>query len=59
MKAHIFTSPFSWEDGTFEGLQLPSKTVNWLQAFPISQAEYEYEKEFGSEKLEDLFEKME
>ena len=54
-----FTAPFSWEDDSFDELKLPLKTVNWLQAFPISQAEYEFENEFGNEKLEDLFEENE
>lgn len=46
--------PFSWQDGEFRRLELDGQVVNWLQGFPISDAELAYLEEQGAEAFEDL-----
>jgi antitoxin YqcF len=50
-----FTAPFLWED-TLHTLELRTRSVSWLLVVPISDAENDYLKGCGDEKLEDLFE---
>jgi len=51
----MFVSPFLWED-RLATLYLPTKTVAWLLAVPISGAERSYAESEGSDALEALFE---
>ena len=54
MKHLMFVPPFLWED--LETLSLDSKTVAWLLAVPISDEEYQYAMDNGTDALEKLFE---
>lgn len=54
MKHVFFTYPFLWDD-RLAPLALAVREVHWLQAIPISDGEYSFAKEFGGEKLNDLF----
>lgn len=58
MKHILFIPPFLWDD-KLETLYFDDKVVTWLQAVPISEAEYEYAEENGAEALEDLLEEAE
>ncbi|HEX2936651.1 MAG TPA: suppressor of fused domain protein [Bacteroidales bacterium] len=58
MKHILFIPPFLWDD-KLETLYFEDKVVTWLQAVPISEAEYEYAEENGAEALEDLLEEAE
>ncbi|SFT02500.1 suppressor of fused domain protein [Marininema halotolerans] len=58
MKHILFVPPFLWEE-SLKTIDFPDKKVAWLMAIPISENEYRYAKEKGSEALEDLFEKKE
>lgn len=51
-----FTAPFLWEKD-LRVMQLATKKVAWLLAFPISQAELNLLREKGDSALEDEFEK--
>lgn len=51
----LFVSPFLW-DKEFETLHFEDKEVAWLQAIPISDTEFVYASQHGSESLEDLLE---
>jgi len=53
---HLYLSvPFSWQDGEFRRLELDGQViVNWLQGFPISDAELEYLQAHGPDAFEDL-----
>lgn len=55
MKHVMFVSPFLWDE-SFTSLDFEDKHVSWLQAIPISDAEYAYVEQNGSEALENLFE---
>jgi hypothetical protein len=55
MKHILFTTPFLWDD-RLKTIQLPDKKVAWLLAIPISEEEFKYAKEKGTEALEELFE---
>lgn len=55
MSHAFFVDPFIW-GGTFETMTLPSKTVAFLQLVPISDGEFAYLRENGSEALEAVFE---
>lgn len=57
MKHILFVSPFLWED--LQTLDFPDKRVAWLLAIPISENEYLFAQEKGTETLEDLFEQKE
>lgn len=56
MQHLFFTDPFLWED-QLKTLNLETKTVAWLLAVPISEAEYRYATEHGAEQLENLLAK--
>ncbi|KXZ64253.1 suppressor of fused domain protein [Acinetobacter venetianus] len=56
MQHLFFTDPFLWED-QLKTLNLETKTVAWLLAVPISEAEYRYAAEHGAEQLEKLLAK--
>lgn len=54
---HIYlTAPFLWPHD-LETLDCGTKTVSWLLAMPISEAEHRYLKEHGEHALEQLLEK--
>ena len=55
MKHIMFVQPFLWEDG-FKELKTDDKVIEWLLAVPISDNEFSYAEQFGSEALEELFE---
>lgn len=54
----MFVSPFLWSD-QLETLEFDDKKVTWLQAIPISEAEYAYVDKNGAEALEDILEEAE
>lgn len=54
MKHVLFVTPFLWED--IKTLEFPDKKVAWLLAVPISENEYLFAQEKGTEMLEKLFE---
>ncbi|MFZ4604885.1 MAG: suppressor of fused domain protein [Caulobacter sp.] len=51
----LFVPPFFWETGP-KTLALPTRTVAWLQALPISDAELAHVKAEGAQSLLDLME---
>ncbi|MBD8037386.1 suppressor of fused domain protein [Solibacillus sp. A46] len=57
MKHILFVSPFLWED--LNTLEFPNKKVAWLLAVPISENEYLFAQEKGTDTLEELFEQEE
>lgn len=57
MKHVLFVSPFLWED--LKTLDFPNKKVAWLLAVPISENEYIFAQEKGTDSLEELFEEKE
>lgn len=57
MKHVLFVSPFLWEG--LKTLDFPNKKVAWLLAVPISENEYAYAQENGTNSLEELFEAKE
>jgi hypothetical protein len=50
----MFVTPYSWDD--LSSRELTGKTVAWVQAIPISDAEMQFVRDHGAEALEDLFE---
>lgn len=50
--------PFLWE-GQLQTIDFSDKKVAWLLAVPISEKEYLFAQQNGSNKLEDLFEQNE
>jgi hypothetical protein len=50
----LFVPPSFWEG--FETLRLPSKTVAWLTAIPITEGEMQFAAKEGSLRLEEMFE---
>lgn len=54
MKHIMLIDPFLWK---IEAQSFVSKTVTWLQAIPISEAERNFASTEGGESLQDLFEK--
>jgi antitoxin YqcF len=56
MKHMMFIPPFLWDDSP-NTLELPERTIAWLQAIPISEGEYRLAEKEGPERLGDLFEK--
>lgn len=56
LKHLYFTSPFLWETD-LKTIDLTNKQVAWLLAIPITNNEYEYRKQNGDEKFEELMEK--
>lgn len=57
MKHILFVSPFLWEKRL--KVETDCRTVVWLMPIPISNEEFDYLKENGSEALELLFEESE
>lgn len=57
MRHVLFVSPFLWED--LKTLEFPNKKVAWLLAVPISENEYLFAQEKGTDSLEELFEQEE
>ncbi|MMZ71657.1 Antitoxin YqcF [compost metagenome] len=55
MKHMLFVPPFLWEE-QLQTIDFQDKKVAWLLAVPISENEYLFAQEYGSNKLEDLFE---
>ncbi|WP_438347722.1 suppressor of fused domain protein [Paenibacillus sp. FA6] len=55
LKHVMFVSPFLWDE-SLKPFDFEDKHVSWLQAIPISDAEYTYVEENGNEALENLFE---
>lgn len=53
MKHLLFCPPFLWENLVTR--ELADKTVAWLMLVPISESEYRFAEENGSEVLEALF----
>lgn len=51
----MFVPPFLWE-GDLNTMTLDTKSVAWLLAVPISEAELQYSEAEGVDKLEELFE---
>ncbi|MDO9222909.1 MAG: suppressor of fused domain protein [Caulobacter sp.] len=51
----LFTPPFFWADGP-KTLFMPTRTVAWLLALPISDTEFEHVKTAGYRSLLDLME---
>lgn len=55
MKHILFVSPFLWDN--LDDIFCENKQITWLMAVPISEAEYVYLEENGSDALENLLEK--
>ncbi|WP_399627949.1 suppressor of fused domain protein [Sporosarcina sp. SG10008] len=53
MKHMLFVSPFLWEE--LKTIDFPNKKVAWLLAVPISENEYLFAQEKGTDSLEELF----
>lgn len=53
----MFVPPFLWGDNRPETLKLSDRTVTWLMAVPITDAERVYAAEHGSHALEQLLER--
>lgn len=56
MKHLLFVPPFLWEDD-LKTLDLGKKKVSFLLAAPISEAEYVFAQQKGSDLLEEVFER--
>lgn len=54
MKHVMFSEPFLWDD--LSNIEQEDKVITWLMIVPISDAELQYLKEYGSDALETLFE---
>jgi hypothetical protein len=52
----LFVTPFLWGEQQPPTLKLADRTVAWLMAVPITEAEREYAETYGSQALENLFE---
>jgi len=57
MKHVLLVSPFLWED--LKTLDFQNKKVTWLLAVPISENEYLFAEDKGTDALEELFEREE
>lgn len=57
MKHLMLTNPYTW-DSEFT-LDMGDCIVTWLEALPISDSEYEYIREHGSDAFEDYLEQQE
>lgn len=55
LKHVYFTSPFLWEE-ELKALQLETKKIAWLICILITDAEYNYRQQNGSDKFEELLE---
>lgn len=58
MKHLLFVPPFIWTPD-LKTLKLEDKTVAWLMAVPISEAEYRFAEENSTDDLEVVFEEKE
>jgi len=54
MKHIMFAAPFLWDN--LSTIEFDTTVVTWLMPIPISDSEFEFVKEHGSEALEELFE---
>lgn len=54
MKHIYFTTPYMWKN--LDKIEYDDKVILWLMAIPISENEFKYIKENGSDALEILFE---
>lgn len=54
MRHILFVSPFLWEN-RLKTLNFEDKKVAWLLAVPISEEEFKYAKDKGTDALEELF----
>jgi antitoxin YqcF len=52
----LFVSPYLWEK-ELEATSIEAKTVAWLLAVPISEAERKYAEEHGAQELEKMLER--
>lgn len=52
----MFIEPYLWDEQAFTSRQVGEKTVAWLQAVPISDAETQYLLDHGADALNELFE---
>lgn len=52
----LFIEPYLWGEEAFGSRQYDGKTVAWLQAVPISDAETQYLVDHGAGALDELFE---
>jgi hypothetical protein len=55
----ILVDPFLWDDDAFAAREIDYKTVAWLHALPITDAERRYARDHTPEKLQDVFEDSE
>lgn len=55
MKHILLTTPFLWDD--LQPLDDEKNHVTWLMAIPISDKELNYAQKYGSDALEDIFER--
>lgn len=55
MKHILLTTPFLWDD--LHPLDDEKNHVTWLMAVPISDKELKYAQEYGTDVLEDVFER--
>lgn len=55
----LFVTPFPWEDKLATTMHLDGKSVNFLLAMPVSEAESNFLEENGFSALEHLFEQSE
>ena len=56
MKHIFFTSPYVWDELT--NLETEDRLIAWLFAIPISENEFLYQKEHGSNALDELLEEQ-
>jgi len=52
----MFVEPYLWDESAFVSREVGEKTVAWLQAVPISDAEIQYLLDHGADALNELFE---
>ena len=55
MKHLMFVPVFLWEG--FDLIETGAETIDFLQAVPVSDAEFEFAREHGADELQSLFEK--
>lgn len=53
MKHIMFVDPFLWKN--IQSIEFDDMIVTWLMAIPISQSEFEFHTQHGSDALEKLF----
>lgn len=57
MKHVMLVTPFLW--GDIPDIETDNKLINWLMLVPISEEEFQFLKDNGSDALEKLFEEKE